>query len=124
MPYILVSCKCDESPDCRQLDPRIIEQIETSFGPGRGAIDCFQTSANVPDGHKRCISVILRSIVSGRSGSSCFSSSCLVTLELLVMVMVMDRPPCGKGLACLCEFSTKNGYRHLKLLSLYSRDEF
>ena len=78
MPCVLVSCKCDRSPDSRQLDPRIIEQISTSFGPGNGGIDSFQTSANLPESQKRCISVILRTIISNRSGWSRFTEYAVV----------------------------------------------
>lgn len=82
IPCVLVSCKCDQSPDSRQLDPRLIEQLGTSFGPGMGGIDSFQTSADYPESHKRCISVILRAIVSKESGWSLSQSIPVSSLVL------------------------------------------
>jgi len=35
-----------------------------------GGIDSFETSADYPESHKRCISVVLRAIVSRGSGRS------------------------------------------------------
>lgn len=82
IPCVLVSCKCDQSPDSRQLDPLLIEQLGTSFGPGMGGIDSFQTSAAYPESHKRCISIILRAIVSKESGLSLSQSISLSSLVL------------------------------------------
>ncbi|KAI9733572.1 MAG: hypothetical protein M1834_003174 [Cirrosporium novae-zelandiae] len=64
LPFILVSCKCDNPPKARQVDTRMVEEICATF-PG---VDNCQTSGNVPESQKRCISIILRLIMSRGPG--------------------------------------------------------
>lgn len=63
LPFLLVACKCDQHPVHREVDPAVIEQkAKTSFGE----INTFQTSESAPETQKRCLSVILRTIISAR----------------------------------------------------------
>ncbi|KAL9113250.1 MAG: hypothetical protein Q9227_002585 [Pyrenula ochraceoflavens] len=63
VPSLLVSCKCDNPPQLRQVAPGIVRQASFALG----GIDAQQTSANVPESQKRCISIILRQILARSS---------------------------------------------------------
>jgi hypothetical protein len=59
MPCVLVSCKCDAPLSNRRIDPQEVEQLcmeETG-------IEVIQTSADAPETHKRCISIVLRNFI-------------------------------------------------------------
>ena len=63
-PCVLVSCKCDNPPRARQIEAGTVEELGQNFG----GIDTYQTSANVPESQKRCISILLRAILAKSSG--------------------------------------------------------
>ena len=64
IPTVLVASKCDNPRKTWQIDQRMIEGIcSTADG-----VESFQTSATSPETHKRCVSVILRNIISGKAG--------------------------------------------------------
>ncbi len=67
---VLVSCKGDSSPQLRRVDPDFNEQITSRFSK----VETCSTSANVPESQKRCISIILRSILRGRRGKHYLAS--------------------------------------------------
>jgi hypothetical protein len=59
-----VSCKCDNPPPARQLEPGTLGQLGDPFG----SVDTRQTSASKPQSQKQCISIILRSILAQSKG--------------------------------------------------------
>lgn len=61
---VLVSCKGDHPPQLRRVDPDFDGQIRSRFSK----VEICSTSANVPESQKRCISIILRSILRCRRG--------------------------------------------------------
>jgi hypothetical protein len=61
---LLISCKEDNPPQLRQVDLDFNEQIRSRFNK----VETCSTSANVPESQKRCISIILRSILRCRKG--------------------------------------------------------
>lgn len=66
IPFLLVSCKCDIHPALRKIEPARVEQRAKDFiGADVGTL---QTAISAPDSHKRCISVIIRDILSERRG--------------------------------------------------------
>ena len=60
----LISCKEDNPPQLRQVDLDFNDQIKSRLP----LVETCSTSANVPESQKRCISLILRSILKGRRG--------------------------------------------------------
>lgn len=68
IPTILVSSKCDNNRKAWQIDQRMIERTCSTIG----GIESFQTSASSPETHKRCISIVLRKVLSARDGESLF----------------------------------------------------
>lgn len=66
MPWVLVSNKCDNPPNVRQINPQAFEQICNALGD----TESFQTSVNASETHKRCISAILRGFMPDPSGKS------------------------------------------------------
>lgn len=68
VPCVLVSCKCDNHPAYRQVDPTIIEQkARASFGE----MPAMQTSEGVPEGYRKCMTALMRAIMAARYGE-CF----------------------------------------------------
>ncbi|KAF1808577.1 ras GEF [Eremomyces bilateralis CBS 781.70] len=64
IPFLLVSCKCDNHPALREIDPDVVEKRAKDFiGGDVGAV---QTAFSSPDSQKRCLSVIIRDILSER----------------------------------------------------------
>lgn len=61
IPCLLVSCKCDHPPSTWQIDPRAIGDACSTTA----IRESFQTTVNAPQTHKRCISIILRSLTVG-----------------------------------------------------------
>jgi hypothetical protein len=68
---VLISCKEDNPPQLRQVDLDFNDQIKSRLP----LVETCSTSANVPESQKRCISLILRSILKGRRGKLCWHSS-------------------------------------------------
>lgn len=71
IPTVLISTKCDNPRKAWQIDQRVVEEICNTMD----GVESFQTSANSPETHKRCVSVILRKIMSERAGKSEISLS-------------------------------------------------
>src|ERR1700760_4182948 len=64
MPYLLVACKCDYSPNLRPIDTsRVDAPLQSIIGDVR----TFQTSESSPDTQKRCMAVMLRQIIAKRN---------------------------------------------------------
>jgi hypothetical protein len=64
MPYLLVACKCDYSPNLRPIDTsRVDAPLQSIIGDVR----TFQTSETSPDTQKRCMAVMLRQIIAKRN---------------------------------------------------------
>lgn len=59
-----MSCKCDNPPPARQLEPGTLGQLGGPFG----SVDTRQTSASKPQSQKQCISIILRAILAQSKG--------------------------------------------------------
>lgn len=64
IPTVLISTKCDSPRKAWQIDQRVIEGICNTMD----GVESFQTSAISPETHKRCVSVILRKVMSERAG--------------------------------------------------------
>lgn len=65
VPLMLVATNLDALFEERQLDPT---QIETTAKRSLKSLLTVQTSAAVPETHKRTLSMILRSIIASRTG--------------------------------------------------------
>lgn len=88
IPTILVSCKCDNPENTRQVN---VESMEEECA---ACVEAVKTAANVPESARMCLSVVLRAIMAHRNSEfhthlSCFlcSISCLLvclTVNLLV----------------------------------------
>ena len=65
IPLILIATKCDALFEERQIDPT---QIETTAKRSLKNLLTVQTSAGVPETHKRSLSMILRSIIAAPKG--------------------------------------------------------
>lgn len=76
MPWVLVSNKCDNPPNARQINPQAFEKICNALGETQS----FHTSFNAPETHKRCISAILRRFMPNPSGK--FISEALFSISL------------------------------------------
>ncbi|KAK5175027.1 uncharacterized protein LTR77_000163 [Saxophila tyrrhenica] len=61
IPSVLVSCKCDASPEEAEVDPA---DVENRARRSLKVVDTLQTSASTPETHKRGLSMILRAILS------------------------------------------------------------
>jgi hypothetical protein len=64
MSIALIACKCENPPHLRQVDADFHDQIKSRFN----SVEACVTSANVPESQKRCISIILRSILKHKKG--------------------------------------------------------
>jgi len=76
---LLISCKEDNPPQLRQVDLDFHEHIRSRFNK----VEACSTSANVPESQKRCISIILRSILRCRKSKhdpTTFEANCLSRL--------------------------------------------
>lgn len=74
----MISCKEDNPPQLRQVDLDFNEQIKSRFTK----LEICSTSANVPESQKRCISIILRSILNYKKGRQCWSLSSQACIPL------------------------------------------
>ena len=82
IPTILISSKCDNNRKAWQIDQRMIERTCSTIS----GIELFQTSASSPETHKRCVSIVLRKVLSARHGESLnlyFIFPSLFTITLL-----------------------------------------
>ena len=64
IPTIVVASHCDHAPKAWRVEYEKIEKLCLRFKD----IECFQTSINVSETHKRCVSIILRNVMLERHG--------------------------------------------------------
>jgi hypothetical protein len=62
LPTILVSCKCDNPENTRQID---VESMEAAC---LSCVEAVKTAANVPESARLCLSSMLRAVMSNRNG--------------------------------------------------------
>ncbi|KAL3417775.1 RasGEF domain-containing protein [Phlyctema vagabunda] len=62
LPTILVSCKCDNPENTRQID---VESMESAC---LSCVEAFKTAANAPESARRCLSSILKAVMANKSG--------------------------------------------------------
>jgi hypothetical protein len=67
IPYLLVACKCDYSPNLRPVDT---SRVDAPLKSIVGDIRTFETSEASPDTQKRCMAVMLRQIIAKRARKS------------------------------------------------------
>src|SRR5205085_149872 len=72
IPSVLVSCKCDASPEEMEVDPA---DVEHKARRSLKVVDTLQASAGTPETHKRGLSMILRAILSAPPGANASRSS-------------------------------------------------
>lgn len=78
VPTLLLSCKCDTPQSEREIDPA---QVELNAKRAISSITTLQISRD-PESHKRGISVLLNSIVSGIAGNvpvTAYLTSCIAS---------------------------------------------
>jgi hypothetical protein len=63
VPCVLVSCKCDVPAYSWQIEMSTIERLSRN----NGGLDMYQTSINTADSQKKCISIILRTILTTKA---------------------------------------------------------
>lgn len=61
LPTILVSCKCDNPENTRQID---VESMETAC---LSSVEAVKTASNVPESARLCLSTMLRAIMTNRN---------------------------------------------------------
>ncbi|KAF2668558.1 ras GEF [Microthyrium microscopicum] len=64
IPFLLVACKCDHSPNLTPVNP---DQVDADARAQIGSIRTLRTSEAAPDTQKRCVAVLLRAIAAVRS---------------------------------------------------------
>lgn len=64
IPTILVSCKCDNPENTRQVD------VETMEEDCAACVEAVKTASNVPESARMCLSSILRAIMAYRNCES------------------------------------------------------
>ncbi|KAF2839551.1 ras GEF [Patellaria atrata CBS 101060] len=67
LPSVLVSCKCDNHPALRQVDPNAVERRAKSF---LGEVSAIQVSHTAPETHQKCMSMILGAVIAARQAQS------------------------------------------------------
>lgn len=67
LPTILVSCKCDNPENTRQVN---VEKVESRWA---ASVETAKTASNVPESARLCISSMLRTVLANRSGQNCKS---------------------------------------------------
>ena len=70
LPTILVSCKCDNPENTRQID---VESMEAAC---LSCVEAVKTAENVPESARLCLSSMLRAVMASRNGQ-CSIISCL-----------------------------------------------
>ncbi|KAI9678875.1 MAG: hypothetical protein M1829_001859 [Trizodia sp. TS-e1964] len=63
LPTVLVACKCDFPPNLRRLPQERIELMLSTFAE----IPSFQTSSNVPESQRSCLTAVLAMVASARN---------------------------------------------------------
>jgi hypothetical protein len=74
LPTILVSCKCDNPENTRQLN---VESIEAAC---MSCVEAVKTASNVPESARLCLSSMLRAVMASRNcklSLDFLESSCL-----------------------------------------------
>ncbi|KAL2073378.1 hypothetical protein VTL71DRAFT_10702 [Oculimacula yallundae] len=64
LPSILVSCKCDNPENTRQVD---VENMEAAFS---ACVEAVKTAESVPESARLCLSSMLRAVMAHRNGQS------------------------------------------------------
>jgi hypothetical protein len=64
LPTILVSCKCDNPENTRQVGVEIMEDACSS------CVEAVKTTSNVPESARSCLSSMLKAIMASRNGQS------------------------------------------------------
>jgi hypothetical protein len=75
MPTILVSCKCDNPVETREID---MESIQAAC---LAEVETVKTASNAPESARLCLGAMLRAIIANRNGEflsfhNCISSGC------------------------------------------------
>src|SRR5882757_7541261 len=64
LPSILVSCKCDNPENTRQVS------VETMEDACSSCVEAVKTASNVPESARLCLSSMLKAIMASRNGQS------------------------------------------------------
>lgn len=70
LPTILVSCKCDNPENTRQID---VESMESAC---LSCVEAVKFASNVPESARLCLSSMLRAIMANRNGQCDVISFC------------------------------------------------
>jgi hypothetical protein len=62
LPTILVSCKCDNPENTRQVS------VETMEDTCSSCVEAVKTASNVPESARLCLSSMLKAIMASRNG--------------------------------------------------------
>ena len=81
LPTILVSCKCDNPENTRQID---VTSMEAACGPS--CFDVVKTAGNVPESARLCLSAMLRAVMAHRNCKCSFPLSILLALVLSMLL--------------------------------------
>ncbi|CZT08758.1 related to aimless RasGEF (aleA) [Rhynchosporium graminicola] len=76
LPTMLVSCKCDNPENTRQID---VENMEAACS---SCVEAVKTAENVPESARLCLSSMLRAVMANRTGPSSVSSQNLHLPEI------------------------------------------
>lgn len=80
LPTILVSCKCDNPENTRQVSVENMEDACTT------CVEAVKTASNVPESARLCLSSMLKAIMASRNGQSQPGSvNMLVSLDFLLL---------------------------------------
>ena len=112
LPTILVSCKCDNPDNTRQID---VESMESAC---LSCVEAVKFASNVPESARLCLSSMLRAIMSKRSGQYNVISSCYQSLlrdfylwgnhvppRLIIGITFHDLQSLGSGAFIISSFS-------------------
>jgi hypothetical protein len=120
-PVLLVSCKEDSPPKLRQVDLDFSQRMKGRFS----MLETCSTSANVPESHKRCISVLLRSILTYRKGEQVYSPRRTLHISFYITIICQSSPAlsrisCRRGIS-MSPFTRAGSFiPETKLLFVYS----
>lgn len=76
VPFLLVACKCDHSPNLAPVDP---DEVDADARAHIGDIRTLKTSEVSPDTQKRCVAVLLRAIAAVRTRKLNFCTALTIT---------------------------------------------
>ena len=79
LPTILVSCKCDNPENTRQVS------VETMEDTCSSCVEAVKTASNVPESARLCQSSMLKAIMASRNGQSRSVPSTLAWLSRVVL---------------------------------------